>query len=143
MLSFWHLAPSCHSSTLPGLSPSLSLLPRVPLAGNESLVVQKKVSIVLDTHIHVEQDDYAVSLIIARLPLRSPSAFSLRAKLNNRALRGECLLGWLFSAPAANKLPVRRTGLHAQDRSDSRPRQVINSPHARIKSNFWERVKHV
>ena len=106
-----------------------------------SSFAQKNVSIVLDTNTHGEQDDYAVSPIIARLPLRSPSAFSLRAKLHNRALRGEYLLGWLFSARAVNKLPVRRTGLHAQDRSDSRPRQVNNSPDARIKANFLGKSK--
>jgi hypothetical protein len=111
-------------------------------AGNDRSLHENKISIALDTNTHGEQDDGAVSLI-ARLPLRSPSAFSLRAKLNNRALRGEYLLGWLFSARAANKLPVRRTGLHAQDRSDSRRRQVTNSPSARIKPNFSERVKYV
>lgn len=112
-------------------------------AGNYRPSHEKKISIVLDTNTHGEHDDHAVSLIVAKLPLRSPSAFSLRAKLYNRALGGEYLLGWLFSARAVNKLPVRRTGLHAQDRSDSRPRQVTNSPKARIKSNFLERVKYV
>jgi hypothetical protein len=47
-----------------------------------SSFAQRKVSIVLDMHVQREQHHRAVSPIGARLPLRSPSASSLRAKLN-------------------------------------------------------------
>jgi len=42
---------------------------------------QKSLSINLDTHVREEQDDLEVSLFEARLPLRSPRAVSLTAKL--------------------------------------------------------------
>jgi hypothetical protein len=42
---------------------------------------QKNLSILLDTHMLKEQDDVEVSPFEARLPLRSPNAVSLKAKL--------------------------------------------------------------
>jgi steroid delta-isomerase-like uncharacterized protein len=90
---------------------------------------------------HEAQAESAVSPSNAKLPLRNPSAFSLKAKLHNRALRGEFLLGYLFSAGTESKPPVRRTGLHTQDRSVSKPRHSLQTRFLReLKSNFLERV---
>src|SRR4029077_7625931 len=53
-------------------------LPRRPAAAS---FAQKSLSINLDTHVREEQDDLEVSPFEARLPLRSPRAVSLTAKL--------------------------------------------------------------
>ncbi len=42
---------------------------------------QKNLSILLDTHTLEEQDHLEVSLFEAKLPLRTPNAVSLKAKL--------------------------------------------------------------
>src|SRR5208337_4210977 len=90
---------------------------------NLVFLCKKKVLIVLETRMQREQDRYAVSPIGARLPLRKSECIFLKSQAPHRAFRGEYLLGSLLSARTGSKLPVRRTGLHAQDRSDSRPRQ--------------------
>src|SRR5207245_6489281 len=48
---------------------------------------QRNVSILLDTHILREQPRVEVSPFEARLPLRSPSAVSLLAKLDRKSTR--------------------------------------------------------
>ena len=85
-------------------------------AGRRSL--SKKLSILLDTHSHKEQDHVAVSLFEAKLPLLSPFAVSLKDK--HRIEREEAQPTRLFLDPSRAHPPVRRTGPHALDASGSK-----------------------
>jgi hypothetical protein len=70
---------------------------------------QKKLSILLDTHSHKEQDHVDVSRFEAKLPLRSAKVVSLKAKHRIEREDPEPTRFFLVPSRGAHP-PVRRTG---------------------------------
>jgi hypothetical protein len=100
---------------------------------------QKSFSILLDTHILGEQARAEVSLFAARLPLRSPSAVSLKVKL--RTERSEGSTSSAPFSPLARGLtscPTYRTARPRPQRFQATPLE-LDSLHARTVSHFSKR----